>query len=68
LAGDDRTGLTGHHAGRSRLRRLTLPISAHAACLAQIAVLERKLAQTQEALAELRAICGLSGDPRSDRR
>lgn len=28
-------------------------------CLAQIAVLERKLAQTQEALTELRTICGL---------
>src|SRR5215472_10618585 len=37
------------------------------ACLAQIAVLERKLAQTQEALAELRAMCGACDDPQSDR-
>ena len=37
-------------------------------CLAQIAALERKLVATQEALAELRAICGASGDRRSDRR
>jgi DNA-binding transcriptional MerR regulator len=36
-------------------------------CLAQIAMLERKLAQTQEALAELRAICGVSDGRRSDR-
>jgi len=36
-------------------------------CLAQIAALERKLAQTQEALAELRAICGVSDDRPSDR-
>jgi DNA-binding transcriptional MerR regulator len=37
-------------------------------CLAQIAVLERKLAQTREALAELRTICGVCDDHRSDRR
>ena len=37
-------------------------------CLAQIAVLERRLAETQEALAELRAIYRASDDPRSDRR
>ena len=37
-------------------------------CFAQIAALERKLAETQEALAELRAICRASDDPRSDRR
>lgn len=36
-------------------------------CLAQIAVLERKLAQTREALAELRAICGACDDHRPDR-
>jgi len=30
-------------------------------CLAQIAVLERRLAETEEALAELRAICELPG-------
>lgn len=36
-------------------------------CLAQIAVLERKLAQTREALAELRRICGACDDRRSDR-
>ena len=36
-------------------------------CLAQIAVLERKLAQTREALAELRKICGLCDDRRLDR-
>jgi DNA-binding transcriptional MerR regulator len=36
-------------------------------CEAQIALLERKLAQTQEALAELRAICGASDDRRVDR-
>jgi DNA-binding transcriptional MerR regulator len=35
-------------------------------CLAQIAALERKLAQTREALAELRAMCGVCHD-RSDR-
>jgi DNA-binding transcriptional MerR regulator len=35
-------------------------------CLAQIAALERKLAQTREALAELRAMCGVCDD-RSDR-
>jgi DNA-binding transcriptional MerR regulator len=53
--------LRGADSGQSlRLSRET--------CLAQIAVLERKLAQTQEALAELRAICGLSDDRRSDRR
>jgi DNA-binding transcriptional MerR regulator len=34
-------------------------------CLAQIAVLERKLAQTREALAELRTICGACADHRS---
>jgi len=45
----------------------TLRISRET-CLAQIAALERKLAETQEALAELRAMCGASGDPRSDRR
>ena len=33
-------------------------------CLAQIAVLERRLAETEEALAELRAICELPGDRR----
>jgi len=37
-------------------------------CLAQIAVLERKLAQTEEALAELRALCGLPGGRPTDRR
>jgi DNA-binding transcriptional MerR regulator len=36
-------------------------------CLAQIAVLERRLAQTREALAELHAICGACGDHRPDR-
>jgi DNA-binding transcriptional MerR regulator len=36
-------------------------------CLAQIAVLERKLAQTREALAELRTICGVYDDHRPDR-
>ena len=36
-------------------------------CLAQIAVLERKLAQTREALAELRTICGVCDDRRPDR-
>lgn len=35
-------------------------------CEAQIAVLEHKLAATQEALAELRTICGASDDRRSD--
>lgn len=37
-------------------------------CLAQIAVLERKLAQTREALAELRTICSVCDDHRPDRR
>lgn len=37
-------------------------------CLAQIAVLERQLAQTREALAELRTLCGVCDDHRSDRR
>jgi len=37
-------------------------------CEAQIAALERNLAQTQEALAELRAICAAFADPRPDRR
>jgi DNA-binding transcriptional MerR regulator len=37
-------------------------------CLAQIAVLERKLAQTREALAELRTICGACDEHRPDRR
>lgn len=36
-------------------------------CLAQIAVLERRLAQTREALAELHAICGTCGDHRPAR-
>ena len=36
-------------------------------CLAQIAVLERRLAQTREALAELRAMCGVCDDRRPDR-
>jgi len=36
-------------------------------CLAQIAVLERKLAQTREALAELRRICGACEGGPSDR-
>lgn len=36
-------------------------------CLAQIAVLERKLAQTREALAELHTICGTGDDHRPDR-
>jgi DNA-binding transcriptional MerR regulator len=37
-------------------------------CLGQIAILERKLAQTQEALAELRTICGMCDDHRPNRR
>jgi DNA-binding transcriptional MerR regulator len=37
-------------------------------CLAQIAVLERRLAETQEALAELRSICGMSDGRPSDRQ
>ncbi len=36
-------------------------------CLEQIAVLERKLAQTREALAELHTICGTCADHRPDR-
>jgi DNA-binding transcriptional MerR regulator len=44
----------------------TLPLSRET-CLAQIAVLERKLARTREALAELRTICGARDDRRSDR-
>jgi DNA-binding transcriptional MerR regulator len=46
--------------------RQTLRLSRET-CLAQIAVLERKLAQTREALAELRAICGACDDHRPDR-
>jgi DNA-binding transcriptional MerR regulator len=44
----------------------TLRLSREA-CEAQIAVLERKLADTQAALAELRAMCGLLDDRRSNR-
>lgn len=44
----------------------TLRLSREA-CEAQIAVLERRLAQTQEALAELRTICARSDGRRTDR-
>jgi DNA-binding transcriptional MerR regulator len=41
----------------------TLQLSREA-CLAQIAILERRLAQVQSALADLRAMCGLIEDRR----
>jgi DNA-binding transcriptional MerR regulator len=45
----------------------TLRLSREA-CLAQIAVLERKLAEIEAALAELRAMAGSADDRRPDRR
>lgn len=45
----------------------TLRLSREA-CEAQIAVLERRLTETQEALAELRTICGPSDARRTDRQ
>ena len=45
----------------------TLRLS-HEACMAQIAILEGKLAEIEAALTELRAMCGLAGDRQRDRR
>jgi DNA-binding transcriptional MerR regulator len=44
----------------------TLRLS-HEACMAQIAILEGQLAEIEAALAELRAMCGLTGDRQPDR-
>jgi DNA-binding transcriptional MerR regulator len=45
----------------------TLRLS-HEACMVQIAILERRLAEIEAALAELRAMCGLTGERQPDRR